>query len=141
METTALAKLTPKDFPKDPVSRVRWLQSNLNIPDQFFLTLLKIDSDEFNKWKKMEMQFSRENLETLDLFWLVMINLRDLSNNDKIALKELFEYVAKKDPELKPVNPRHTIPWAETSIKHFIEQYGYKAINDINYWIYSLKFR
>lgn len=136
-----LTKLTPRDFPKDPISRVGWLQINLNVADQFFLNLLKINGDEFAKWKKSETQLSEDNLKTLDNLWLVVTNLRDLSNNDKGALKNLFEYVAKKDPKSKPIDPRRAIPWAETSIKNFIEQQGNKAISDINYWIYSLKFR
>lgn len=135
-----MLKLTPRDFPKDPVSRVDYLQQNFDISDPFFLTLLKISEEDFGKWRRGEDLLSSDALEILDSFWNVMVDLRDLWGNENAALKDIFDCVARQDPASKPVYHKHMIPWVGMSIKGFIESRGTEALNQINIWTHGFKF-
>jgi hypothetical protein len=119
-------------------SRVQWLQAEVSLGDPFFARLLRRDEGTFTRWKEHRAALPRADLLGLREVWEMMMHVLSFVNFDSGRARQLLEYVPSAAS--RQLGASQAPPWADSSIKTYLETHGPGAADEVNRWVTSFRF-
>lgn len=123
------------------ILKVQWLQTEADISDRFFSSLLRVDERVFHGWKAGDeaMILPHEARNHLKEFWRVILHILSFLNFDLSRVTSLLDH---KDVSKTKVETSFSPPWAGTgtSMKTYMETNGPPSIEKVDHWVQALRF-
>ena len=120
-------------------ARVDWAERHLGLGDAFFAKLLGEDQSSFSTWRrKLSAALAKNKEGVLRDLWQTILHLLSFQNFDEQRVRTLLEQTAVARPE--PVRSVFAPPWAESSLKEYLETYGPERLQKVDEWVESFRF-
>src|SRR5712691_2923363 len=117
-------------------SQAKWLGKNLGLDVRFLAKLLHEKESKIKNWIAEIDHLPSANAEILIELWSVVSHLLTWYNYDNNRLRNLLEQRVSHDEKSKYSPLR--LPWANSSIRTFLETNGVEGIRDVNNWVMLL---
>src|SRR5262245_23856135 len=117
-----VAPFFQKDNEAALMQQVEWLQKHVQLSDQFFLHLLKVDERTFFCWRIGDEILSEASQEHLREFWQMTLHLLSFVNFDLGRLKRIVEHSI--DTKAGSVGSPYNPPWVGASLRSYLETNG-----------------
>jgi hypothetical protein len=106
------------------LAQVAWMDEELQLPTEFFVRLLRIDSGDWERWRKGEAPLAEPARHSLRSFWRLVLRLLSFQNFDLDRVRTLL----------------HVAPAGQESIRRRLEGPSRDAIEEITRWVTSFRF-
>lgn len=141
-DTMERMKLEVPDFFQEDsdaalLSRAEWLHENLGWDNRFFSKLLRESETVVKQWRDGRAPLDPEAQRTLRHLWTVVLHFLSDYNLESDRVRKLFDTTAPAGAN-GPSALR--LPWAESSIRQFLETRGAEAVGLLDEWVMALRF-
>jgi hypothetical protein len=112
-----------------------WLKTHLNLDDQFFTGVLSVDQ---SSGGYVDNWFISSHEKTIGELWGMFLHILSATNFEDDLARRFLTAVAAPSSPLSPGVP--CVPWADQSLRAFLENKGPDAIREVTAWLTSLRF-
>ena len=119
-------------------SRVQWLETEIGLGASFFARLLRMDEGAFARWTDRRAVLPEREQLGLREVWEIMLHVLSFVNFDSGRARRLLEFVPPVAARERRVSK--VPPWAESSLKSYLETHGSEVVDDVNRWVTSFRF-